>query len=1532
MGETMAQATRTFRIFVSSTFSDLKEERNALQKYVFPRLRELCARHGCRFQAIDLRWGVREEAALDQQTMRICLEEIARCQRVTPKPNFIVLLGDRYGWRPLPFAIPADELAAIEQRVIGTDDKALVHRWYTRDDNAVPPVYDLQPREEELKDSAHWEPVERQLRAILAAATADFAPDKRLKYFASATEQEIVLGAMDKAGNQREHVFGFFRAIKNLPHDRSAEDFVDLDEHGDLDTAAHGQLRKLKDRLRSLLPDNVHDYDASWQNGAPTTDHIGALPANLDACLALIHQADAARTLCVDVWRRLSQVILDQTALIEAVDPLDKEVRAHAAFGQERAQHFVGRTAILEAIRNYVAGTDNHPLVVYGPSGSGKTALMAEAIARCQSHGPKGAVVYRFIGATPSSSDGRTLLQDLCRQVTRLYGADGVDIPAEFQQLVQEFPKRLALATAEQPLLLFLDALDQLSESDPARTLAWLPAQLPAHVRLVVSTLPGDCLSVLERRLPTSSLVALEPMAPDDGRELLDRWLRDAGRTLLPPQRAEVLGKFSQVGLPLYLKLAFEDVRRWKSDANPEDTVVSPNISGVIHDRFARLTDDHGRITVERALGYLCAARRGLSEDEMLDVLSIDTDVFKDFRARAHHDPPEQRLPVIVWSRLYFDLEPYLTERDAHGTPVLNFYHRQLGEAAAASFLQGDGRAHVHSHLAEYFHGQDYFRETLDAQRTRARTAPPTPRPVNARKVDELPWQRLRSTALDGRFDRLEALLVDLDFFEAAAEGGMMFDLVADWTPTLASRPALDALRLLVEAIRIDANFVHRHPTALFQCLWNRCWWYDSVEARQHYDRFPGAQWTGPRTVSPSNAPGALSILLEGWQLAKKARTPGFRWVRSHRPPFVPIGTGPSAVLRGHEGAVTSVALSTDHSRIATASDATVRVWDVATGAELHRLRGHQGWVQSVALSADGRWLVSGGDDGVRVWDARSGEEIDRLPRGGGPVTSVAVSADGARVAFGSTDGTVRVWESEARRDLSIGRHPVDHWRGGVHSVWMSANGRRVVSGGMGGVRIWDADSGNELHRLIEDEVVGSVAGSDDGKSIVSTGGRLVRLWDAERAVLVRELSLSSMVGSVGSFVSCVALSGDGRRIVAGTNDGTVRVWDTATAKELLGCQGHATDILSVATDPHGRYVVTGSLDRTAGLWDLGGDRAEPLRLRGDTVSMRPMVSPDGQRIVCARAQHMSVWDAASGRMLRQIGPADDLRAVVASPDGRRFASICSGLHWGVDVWDTATGLPLTFLRTERGLRSVAFSPDGEWIVAANSNVYVWDAETGRELNRWRAVDRDDAPIEHLALATDRRRLAIAATDYSIRRKPGTPHPWGSVVQIFDPETGRELDRFALDAEVASLASGNGERVAVGTADGLVHVWEPDVPSRRLEAHRAPVTDLALSNHGRAIVSCTKGEAVRVWDPDTGVAHEILAGSGDVHAIAAGPAVFPFRALSCGDEITIEEASTARPLAWFQSALDHIVTFPAGRTWAGINAGVLHILTLEGTT
>ena len=93
----MPDTERTFRVFVSSTFEDLKDERDALQRFAFPHLAAVCESLGASFQAIDLRWGVRDEAAANQKTMEICLAEIARCQRTGIKPNFVILLGERYG-------------------------------------------------------------------------------------------------------------------------------------------------------------------------------------------------------------------------------------------------------------------------------------------------------------------------------------------------------------------------------------------------------------------------------------------------------------------------------------------------------------------------------------------------------------------------------------------------------------------------------------------------------------------------------------------------------------------------------------------------------------------------------------------------------------------------------------------------------------------------------------------------------------------------------------------------------------------------------------------------------------------------------------------------------------------------------------------------------------------------------------------------------------------------------------------------------------------------------------------------------------------------------------------------------------------------------------------------------------------------------------------------------------------------------------------------------------------------------------------
>jgi hypothetical protein len=434
----LPQSTRTFRIFVSSTFSDLKEERNALQKNVFPRLRALAMSYGCRLQAIDLRWGVSEEAAIDQQTMKICLTEIARCQKASPRPNFIVLLGDRYGWQPLPYEIPAEEFDKIFLLAI-KENQDLLKRWYFRDNNADPALYILQPRSGKYIEQPAWEEVENSLRQVFLASIEKLSlnPDDLLKYSASATEQEIVVGALsvqDACG----HVFCFLRQIQGIPDGCSAASFRETNE-----ASAQKQIM-LKERLRQQLSGNIHEYTALWQHNAPSQEHIAPL--------------------CEDVYAELSKVILAEVALQETIDPVEREISAHENFCAERSRIFIGQVDILIAIENYIDGITPHLLAVWGVSGSGKSALTAKAIEQAQARG-KG-VIYRFIGTTPESSNGRVLLESLCRQISRRYGVDESTIPSEYVDLVQEFPKRLALANQDSPLVIFLDALDQFMETD----------------------------------------------------------------------------------------------------------------------------------------------------------------------------------------------------------------------------------------------------------------------------------------------------------------------------------------------------------------------------------------------------------------------------------------------------------------------------------------------------------------------------------------------------------------------------------------------------------------------------------------------------------------------------------------------------------------------------------------------------------------------------------------------------------------------------------------------------------------------------------------------------------------------------------------------------------------------------------------------------------------------------------------------------------------------------------------------------------
>jgi hypothetical protein len=235
------------RVFVSSTFSDLKEERNALQREVFPRLEHYCMVRGFQFQAIDLRWGVPGEAGRDHRTMQICFDELRRAQEVSPRPNFLVLLGDRYGWQPLAEAITEAEFQALERAASDLDDDQeneaqprgsateALRTWYRRDDNAVPVEYQLRSRNEwpgvpewtERDEELAWKKVEQTLwtvinrgypteglvgRFVQIPGTDEPLPSI-VRFQASATEQEIWRGAL-AVPDAPEHVVAWYRTFE----------------------------------------------------------------------------------------------------------------------------------------------------------------------------------------------------------------------------------------------------------------------------------------------------------------------------------------------------------------------------------------------------------------------------------------------------------------------------------------------------------------------------------------------------------------------------------------------------------------------------------------------------------------------------------------------------------------------------------------------------------------------------------------------------------------------------------------------------------------------------------------------------------------------------------------------------------------------------------------------------------------------------------------------------------------------------------------------------------------------------------------------------------------------------------------------------------------------------------------------------------------------------------------------------------------------------------------------------------------------
>jgi tetratricopeptide (TPR) repeat protein len=681
--------SRTFRLFVSSTFSDFAGEREVLQTRVFPEVRRYCSAHGgLSFQPIDLRWGVSEEAQLDQKTLELCLNEVRTCKSF-PAPNFLILAGDRYGWVPLPYAIERGEFERVRACVTG-DDLVLLDDWYELDANQIPESFLIRERSGAFADPSVWAVTEDRLRTILqsAATAAGLSREERARYVTSATEAEVIEGVLEYGGGatsyQRQlldrgllgvgvdpkNVFAFLRTIES-----DATDSVYLD-------ADRKEARGFKERIREAVCQR-HEVTTSLDTtGEPDGTYLEAFG---DAVLSFL-------TSRVDA----------HIAGIETITEDEREKRSQHEFLETKRTNFQGRGQSREVIASYLAGSthpeiteSDAPLVVSGPSGRGKSALMAQAMHEAAAAGER-RIVWRFVGATPASSSTTEILTGILADLDA--ELPPADTDGDERESFTDFCERArdaiwALGKRDELIAIFIDAVDQLDNDD---AFLWIPSRLPNNVKLVISALDDPNYRDDSQYLATLRQHSInEHMVPEfeDPRALLRSVLAGYGRMLQPHQEEYVLRQYASSGSPFFLQLAAEELRHWRSSDAMADEAVPPegvrvqDLAGSQQDLVREFIDNlkqfyhHNDRFVSRVLGFLHASRDGLSERELLELISVDREFVREMAPDTWHRNVTGELPTVIWSRLALQLRPFLRETISGGELLLTFFHREFADA-----------------------------------------------------------------------------------------------------------------------------------------------------------------------------------------------------------------------------------------------------------------------------------------------------------------------------------------------------------------------------------------------------------------------------------------------------------------------------------------------------------------------------------------------------------------------------------------------------------------------------------------------------------------------------------------------------------------------------------------------------------------------------------------------------------------------------------------------------------------------------------
>jgi WD40 repeat protein len=330
-------------------------------------------------------------------------------------------------------------------------------------------------------------------------------------------------------------------------------------------------------------------------------------------------------------------------------------------------------------------------------------------------------------------------------------------------------------------------------------------------------------------------------------------------------------------------------------------------------------------------------------------------------------------------------------------------------------------------------------------------------------------------------------------------------------------------------------------------------------------------------------------------------------------------GTRESKTFRGHTHGVWTVAYSRDGLTLASGGvDRLVRIWDIETGRLLRSLRGHTHDIRAAVYSPDGQTLITGSEDRtIRLWNPKTGEPLKLLfTRYDHNVCSLSLSPDGLMLARGSHNKDIKIWEVTTGTELMtlLGKDQYDHhWS---PCVAFCPDGIHLASGSdIGKIKIWevlpsgeekvlanghwrditDDDTTENRGFFVEDEGggfqkpmefwIGAMAFTPDGKTLI-TGSRDCTIKYFEMPVASEQRMLKGHAG----WVRSLAVSPDGKVLVSASDDQTIKLWDLASGRHFRTLKGHAGAVRCVVFSADGKRLASASWDRTVKLWEGGAE------------------------------------------------------------------------------------------------------------------------------------------------------------------------------------------------------------------------------------------------------------------------------------------------------------------------------------------------------